>query len=151
MKAIDYVTLGRRLQMAHETACQPVCRKYDLNTTMLTVLLFCALHPEQNTARDLCEMRGMKSSIVSVAVEQLIRRGLMRREADTGDRRVHRLVPTPGADEVIQAGLRAQQAFQTRLRAGISQEETAVFERVMQKLQTNIDREPEQEENHALV
>ena len=43
------------------------------------------------------------------------------------------------------------QAFQTRLRAGISQEETAVFERVMQKLQTNIDREPEQEENHALV
>ena len=118
MKAIDYVTLGRRLQMAHETACQPVCRKYDLNTTMLTVLLFCALHPEQNTARD---------------------------------RRVHRLVPTPGADEVIQAGLRAQQAFQTRLRAGISQEETAVFERVMQKLQTNIDREPEQEENHALV
>ena len=33
MKAIDYVTLGRRLQMAHETACQPVCRKYDLNTT----------------------------------------------------------------------------------------------------------------------
>lgn len=75
----------------------------------------------------------------------------MRREADAGDRRVHRLVPTPGADEVIQAGLRAQQAFQTRLRAGISQEETAVFERVMQKLQTNIDREPEQEENHALV
>lgn len=50
MKAIDYVTLGRRLQMAHETACQPVCRKYDLNTTMLTVLLFCCSRSRVCTA-----------------------------------------------------------------------------------------------------
>ena len=151
MKAIDYVTLGQRLQMAHETACQPVCRKYDLNTTMLTVLLFCALHPEQNTARDLCEMRGMKSSIVSVAVEQLIRRGLMRREADADDRRG----ASPRADARGGRGDPSGTACAAGLSDASARRHLAGgdgrFERVMQKLQKNIDREPEQEENHALV
>lgn len=53
-----------------------------------------ANNPEYNTARDLCRLRGIKSGIVSVAVENLIEAGYLTRRVDVADRRIQRLEVT---------------------------------------------------------
>lgn len=117
-------------------------RPYAANTAStrpaLTLLLFCANNPQNNTARDICAIRGIKSGIASVAVETLISGGYMRRENDSTDRRIRRLVPTEKAAPIIAEGRDMQSRFAVMLRSGITQEELASFERMTDKLEENI-------------
>ena len=72
----------QQMMKAYEAVCQPVCKRYQLNQTCLDVILFLANNPEYNTAKDLWEIRGIRSGNASVAIETLVRRGYLKREAD---------------------------------------------------------------------
>ena len=91
MTGLETMALGRKLGHVYEERLRPVCRKYGLTRSGMDVLLFLANHPENNTARDLCAVRGMKSGIDSVAVDELLEKGLLRVEVDAEDRRLRRL------------------------------------------------------------
>ncbi len=62
----------------------------------------------------------------------------MRRENDSTDRRIRRLVPTEKAAPIIAEGRDMQSRFAVMLRSGITQEELASFERMTDKLEENI-------------
>lgn len=138
MYAIQMIALGKKLSNAYATLCVPVCRKYGLNQTCFDVLMYCANNPEQNTARDLCEVRGIKSGIASVAVETLETAGLLENRQDPLDRRKHRLVPTEKAAAVIADGRAMQAYFTGTLRAGITDAEFAAMESLTQKIEANM-------------
>ena len=72
MTGLETMALGRKLGHVYEERLRPVCREYGLTRSGMDLLLFLANHPEHNTARDLCAVRGMKSGIASVAVEELL-------------------------------------------------------------------------------
>ena len=86
MRPLDFVSLSSKMMKAYEAVCQPVCKRYQLNQTCLDVILFLANNPEYNTAKDLWEIRGIRSGNASVAIETLVRRGYLKREADAQDR-----------------------------------------------------------------
>lgn len=90
---------------------QPVCKTYGLSPTAFDVMMFLANNPECNTARDICRIRGIKSGIASVTVEQLIGRGYLTRETDGKDRRMQRLYSTAEATPLVQAGQEASAAL----------------------------------------
>lgn len=69
-------------------------QKYGINQTCFDILLFFANNPKHNTARDICEVRGIKSGIASVSVEILIENGFLVRKDDESDRRRRRLILT---------------------------------------------------------
>ena len=97
MIAIRMMALGRKLGNLYAGLCAPICRQYGMNQTCFDVLMFCANNPDRNTARDVCEVRGIKSGMASVAVETLEKSGLLERREDPEDRRKHRLMPTERA------------------------------------------------------
>ncbi len=106
--------------------------------------MFCANNPENNTARDICAVRRIKSGIASVAVETLIQKGYLIRTDDISDRRIRRLVPTEFAQNIISDGRVMQERFISTLKSGISPEEEEIFERVNEKILENtnlFDRE----------
>lgn len=139
MTALQIISVGKRLMNVYDKITLPVCKKYGINRTGFDVLMFCANNPENNTARDICAIRGIKSGIASVAVDSLIKDGLMSRREDPNDRRINRLVPTEKAMPIIKEGRRVQKCFSDRLRTDVSEEEMKNFMMFIDKLIKNIE------------
>ena len=115
MNPISFLSLASKTAKAYESFCRPVCKKHRINQTCLDVILFLANNPEYNTARDLCELRGIRSGNASVAIDTLAGRGLLTRQADPNDRRITRLVLMPEAEPIVADGREIQQQFGNRL------------------------------------
>lgn len=138
MTAIKMIAVGKKLGNIYGDLAQPICKKYGINQSCFDVLMFCANNPENNTARDICAVRGIKSGIASVAVDTLIQKGFMERTNDPDDRRIHRLVPTEKAQEIISDGRKMQDGFIFTLKRGITPEDEEIFERVNEKILENV-------------
>ena len=119
--------------------CQPVCKRYGINQMGFNAIMFLANNPGFNTARDLCRMRGIKSGIVSVAVENLIEAGYLTRRIDAEDRRIQRLEVTEKAAGLVQAGRAAQKEFKDALLSRLSNNEIEIFTQIIEKLADTID------------
>ena len=151
MKCLLIMSAAAKGNQVYRSFCQPVCKAFDLSPTAFDVMLFLANHPEHNTARDVCRIRGIKSGIVSVTVEQLILRGLLLRETDLRDRRIQRLRPTPAAEPLIAAGRQAQQRFEAAIMSALTPEEYEEYARLTGKLMDHVDRLAKHQESGVSV
>lgn len=138
MTAIRVMSLGRKFMNVYASLTAPLCRKHGINQTSFDILLFCANNPAHNTARDIFEIRGIKSGIASVAVETLIQNGYLLRSTDPDDRRKHRLVPTEKASDIIRDGRAVQAYFAETLKQNITEEEVMAFGSIAEKLEANL-------------
>ena len=138
MTAIKMIAVGKKLGNIYGDLAQPICKKYGINQSCFDVLMFCANNPENNTARDICAVRGIKSGIASVAVDTLIQKGFMERTNDPDDRRIHRLVPTEKAKGIISDGRKMQDGFISTLKRCKTPEDEEIFERVNEKILENV-------------
>lgn len=138
MTALHMIALGKKISNIYSALSLPICRKYGINQTCFDIMLFCANNPEYNTARDICEIRGIKSGIVSVAVESLIKNGFLEIESDISDRRINRLITTEKSYELIEDGRRMQQYFTESLSNGITAEEFMIMQNITNKIESNI-------------
>lgn len=122
----------------YESFCQPLCKKFQLSQTSFDVLMFLANNPEFNTARDICEIRGIRSGMASVAVDFLVKNGYLIRQADPDDRRIWRLLITEKSTEIILTGKQIQQEFGHQLTEGISEKDLKVYMEIAEKFKENI-------------
>jgi DNA-binding MarR family transcriptional regulator len=102
--------------------------------------LFIANNPDFATARDICEMRGLKRPNVSAHVERLVQEGYIERRAVPGDRRKDALVCTEKATKIVELGRERQIQFAQAVLDGISEEDRDVMERCFMQMNNNIDR-----------
>lgn len=130
---------GRRLAMAYERLLIPLSKKTGLHHTALNIILFVANNPDFATARDICEMRGFKRSLVSANVEALVGEGYLERRRIPGDRRKDGLVCTEKAGPIIEEGRGVQKLFAERIMEGLSEDEKLILERCFEKIGENID------------
>ncbi len=138
MNPLDFISVSTKAMKAYESFCQPVCKKFQLSQTSFDVLMFLANNPEYNTARDICEIRGIRTGIASVAVDFLVKNGYLQRQPDVSDRRIWRLVLTEKSNAIVQEGRQIQQEFGRQLTSGISEEEIAAYMQTAQKFKENI-------------
>lgn len=139
MELSRILTIGLKGANVYGRFCQPVCKRYGINQMGFNTLMFFANNPEYNTARDLCRLRGIKSGIVSVAVENLIEAGYLTRRVDVADRRIQRLEVAKKAAGLVQAGRAAQREFKEALLSRLSSDEIERFAQISQKLIDTID------------
>lgn len=140
LTASGFFNIMSRHELVSQKICAPVCKKYKLSTTAFDILMFLGNNPELNTARDICNLQGIKTGIVSVTVEQLIGRKLLTRTQDPKDRRIQRLTPTPEAADILREGRAAQHSYEEQLAAGLSPEEQAEFIRLCRKLWSHMGK-----------
>lgn len=138
MNPIDFISVSTKAMKAYESFCQPLCKKFQMTQTSFDVLMFLTNNPSYNTARDICEMRGIRSGMASVAVDFLVKNGYLDRQPDASDRRIWRLAPTEKSVPVTEAGKQVQQDFGRLLTAGISEEELAAYMEIAGKFRENI-------------
>lgn len=130
---------ANRFIEAYHTALLPVCRDTALPPMAVDILMFIANNPENSTASDICQFRGLKSGIVSVHVDRLVNEGLLVRQSVPGDRRKTRLVCTDAAGAIIERGRDIQKRFAQKLVAGLSEEDIAVFRACLAAMGDNIE------------
>lgn len=139
MNGLEIFHMTKKLMNAYEHSCNDVCLKYQLNQNGFDIMMFLANNPQYNTAKDICEIRGMKSGIVSVMVEKLIQRGYLERKNDQKDRRITRLYLTEESKEAVLEGQKAQRKFCNLLSANITEQEMKNFDFVMNKFRKNLE------------
>ena len=123
----------------YESLCQPVCRNCNLPQTALDILLFLANNPEYDTARDICQVRGIKANLVSFHVEKLVQEEYLQREPVPGDRRQVKLLLTEKSQTVVEQGRAVQQNYREILTAHITPSDMEVFGRCMDTIRQNIE------------
>lgn len=138
MKPVEFAAFGTKMVKAYESCCTDVCRKNGLNQTSFDVIMFLINNPEYNTARDLCEIRGIRTGNASVAIENLVQTGYLLRQPDPKDRRKLRLVPTDKALAIADEGHQAQKRFWELVSNGITQEELRMYDVIMKKIMKNV-------------
>ena len=134
----DLLTTQRKFMYLYESFCIPLCKKYQLNQSDLDMMLFLANNPSYNTARDVCEIRGMKKGIVSVTTERLGKQGYLIRENDSADRRIQRLYLTKLCQEIVTEGKQMQRHFLEAITSELTEEEMLLYQKISDKIRTQI-------------
>ena len=123
----------KRYQQLYLKLAGPVRDVWSISQTEFDVIAFLSNHPGCNTAKDVCEMRMLKKSNVSVAIDNLTRRGLVACSVDRQDRRVNRLQFLPEAEPLRKEIRRVQNEFGRILFDGIPRDEIESYLDVLRK------------------
>lgn len=131
---------ARKVGLVYEMMLSPLSKKIGIPHTALSMLLFFANNPDLATARDICELRGLKRAIVSTHVERMVSEGLLERKAYPGDRRKELLVCTKKALPIIEEGRKAQVVFAGAFLDGLSEEDIVGMEHCFKVMNENLDK-----------
>lgn len=130
---------ANRFIEAYHAVLQPLCKESGLPPMAVDILMFAANNPDYATARNICQYRGMKPSIVSVHVERLVSEGYLERQNVPGDRRQTLLVCTEKAQPMVEQGRTLQKRFSERLTMGLSDADKEALHKAMTLLDNNIE------------
>lgn len=108
------------------------------------VLERCA-RDQANTITELTEIVPVDQASISRAADKLVRLGLLKRQRQSRDRRVVRLVATPKGQALVRQLSPEISAVYDILLEGIQDDEFQVFTRVARKIAANARGRPEEE------
>lgn len=73
--------LIQKIIKLYQSYAKPVLNKYSMTQAEFDILAFLANNPELNTARDICEVRMLKKSIVCQSIDKLVTKDMSIRKA----------------------------------------------------------------------
>ena len=113
--------------------------RYGLTQLEADILLFLANNPECDTARDIVEIRHLAKSHVSVGVDSLAERGLLRRLRLDGNRKTIHLRLTDAAAPIVEQGRAIQHAYAGLIFDGFSEAQRQELFRLLDRVSENVD------------
>lgn len=140
------IEFSRKLALAYNAVCKPLCRELGLSKTAFDILMFLGNNPAYKTARDVVELRCLKANLVSVNVDRLVQEGYLIRRQAAGDRRKTELLCTDKAQPVIARGRQLQSAFFQRLFVDMDDGARRAFFAAMEIMDQNLNAILEAEE-----
>ncbi|MBP0965733.1 MAG: winged helix-turn-helix transcriptional regulator [Oscillospiraceae bacterium] len=129
----------RNMAEIYEENCEPIIKENNIPLISLEILSFLSEYPEHFTAKDICSIKMIKPSLVSLHVEKLVKNGYLVREAVNGDRRKVKLICTEKAAAVANACKEVRDKCFTMLTDGISEEEKQRFDNCLLKISKNAE------------
>ena len=136
---VTEIEFPRKLLLAYNAMCKPLCKKLGLPQTAFDILMFLGNNPEYRTARDIVEVRDIKANLVSVNVERLVQEGYLKRRSVAGDRRKTELLCTEKAKPLIKEGRAVQLAFGEKLFAQVDEETRRVVVETLDSIGKNAE------------
>ena len=137
--AAQLVQNARKSIDAYGVAMEPLCQQTGMPRMAMDILLFLANNPGCDTARDICQFRGLKPGIVSAYVERLAAEDFLERQQVPGDRRKTRLALTEKAQPLVDKGRRMQRAFALRTMEGLTEAELHQFVQCLKVFDRNLE------------
>ena len=113
-------------------------KEYKITQAEIDILAFLYNNPEYKYAQQLVDVRGISKAQVSIAIEKLVKKGLLIRKADTQNRRCNILLLTNKSDEIISKIRKIQNQFNGISKKEISEEEMEIFNKVLVQIYINL-------------
>lgn len=117
-----------------------IMERFSLSAAETDILMFLANNPGYDTAAQIARIRKIPKSQVSLCVNALCGRGLLRGAYTADNRKSIHLALTDAAAPVAAYGRGVQEEFAAALFSGFSEAEKAEFSRLHHKISENIDR-----------
>lgn len=136
----EALLFGRSFIKFYTKICEEICIKHNLTQLELDVLAFLQNHPNQNTAKDIVEIRMFTKSNVSQAVEQLAKRGFIVGETDEKDKRKIHLLLQPETDTILKDIREVRKRFSEVIIKGFSVEEQELLGYFLLRISQNINQ-----------
>lgn len=128
------------IRALYSLCIEPLCRSTGMTRTEFDILLFLANNPKHDTAAEICELRHLAKSHVSISLKSLRRQGYIEQQSEAGDRRRLHLKLTEKAAPVVREGRGRQAEFAEIILAGLDEAERAQFHSYILRMQGNIER-----------
>ena len=113
-------------------------KEYKITQAEIDILAFLYNNPEYKYAQQLVDVRGISKAQVSIAIEKLVKKGLLIRKADSQNRRCNILLLTNKSDEIISKIRKIQNQFNGISKKEISEEEMEIFNKLLVKIYINL-------------
>lgn len=135
----NYFDIMGQARKSYSKALEPLCQSRQLTRSELDVMLFLYNNPGFDRAADIVSHRGIAKSHVSLSVATLTDRGLLERQTTQEDRRTIHLKLTEEGRRIAREARALQEAFFSRLFAGITREELTLWLQIIEKVQKNVE------------
>ena len=129
------ISFADKISRAYTRSCKALCHELDIPQTAFDILMFLANHPEYKSARDIVEIRRIKS----INVDRLVQEGLLVRCEVAHDRRKVELKLTEKAASIVEKGRAVQAQFIDTLLQGIDEPTLAAFRAALMQMEKNIN------------
>ena len=136
-EASDMRLLMRCVTKLYEQCLENIRGEYGLSQIEIAIIGFLYNNPGKDTAAEIVELRRLPKGNVSQGVELLVKKGLVKRNADTTDRRKVHLSLLPAADPVSAKMQELRSDYEKRLFDGMTEEEHQTFIRLSNKVIEN--------------
>ena len=123
----DFLMTVQGMAKLHDDMIKMICGKYQLTLIEGKIISFLHNNPGKDTAGDIVELRKLSKGNVSLAVESLIRKGLLEREQDHKNRRKIHLSLLAAAKPITDLIEKTQNEFEEELFRGFSEEERRLY------------------------
>ncbi len=127
---------GRTLNRAFEDALAEAGG--SLPTWLVLLSVFSG---RSETQRELAEAIGIRGPTLTHHLDRLVSEGLVTRARDPENRRIQRVELTKDGVAMFHHLREVAQAFDARLRAGLSDKELAELRRLLEQLESNVSEE----------
>lgn len=136
---IHYFDIMGQARKSYGKALEPVCQRWQLTRNELDVMLFLYNNPGFDRAADIVSHRGIAKSHVSLSVATLSGRGLLERKFTEKDRRTAHLHLTGEGIPIAREARAVQEAFFSKLFAGISREKLELWLKMTEQVRKNVE------------
>lgn len=133
----DFLSSIRQITRLHEAMLRDLCERYHLTLSEAAILSFLHNNPGKDTAADIVELRGLKKSNVSPAVESLYQKNLITRRQDRTDRRRIHLTLTRHACPIAEDVEQINRDLRKIIFLGLTPAEVETFCQINQKIREN--------------
>ena len=134
LKPSQVIQFSRQVTRCYNALFQSMVQEAGISMREMHVLLFLANNPEVDTAREICEHRGLLKSQVSQAVELLCSLGILERVDDASDRRKVHLRITQQGQPFVKDAQRIQAHWGELLLQGLDGDQRQQLGHIMETL-----------------
>ena len=135
----ELARLKKNLEKSMKITVGKALKEEKLSANEMEVLLLLS-HDRCDTAREISRHRGLSRSLVSKAVDSLLKRGYLAFRPDEKDRRVIHLLLLPKAEETVKQLSALRREHMINLCEGITAQEAEAFHRIVRKMSENAER-----------
>lgn len=134
----EFLLMVSRYNKYYTRILTKIADEYNMSKIEIDVLLFLHNNPGFDTAKEICELRGLGKSHISKAVDLLCQKKYLETVPDGLDKRITHLVIKSDANDVIHKAKEAQENCFRKLLNGISTEDLYTMKKVITQISMNL-------------
>lgn len=122
----------------YNTMFKPLLSRYDITQVEIDILAFLYNNPEYKYASDIVKIRCINKGQASIAIDKLVEKGLLQRQADPQCRRCNLLLLTEASHELIAQIKAVQTQFKKKIYHEIADSDKEKFDQILKQMYLNL-------------